>query len=78
MNIVLGVIAVLVYVWVAKRYRYRERHEPFNIHLTASSYTNYKKRTRYRAHSETSDKDPPRKGQPDALLVPFPIAVVHF
>ncbi len=37
-NIVLGVVAVLVYVWVAKRYRYRERDEPSNIHRYAEEY----------------------------------------
>ena len=37
-NIVLGVIAVLVYVWVAKRYRYRERDEPCNIRRYAEEY----------------------------------------
>ena len=37
-NIVLGVIAVVVYVWVSKRYRYRERDEPSNIHRYAEEY----------------------------------------
>ena len=37
-NVVLGVIAVLVYMWVARRYRYRERDEPSNIHRYAEEY----------------------------------------
>ncbi len=37
-NIVIGVIALLVYVWVAKRYRYRESDEPSNIHRYAEEY----------------------------------------
>lgn len=38
MNIVIGAVAVLVYMWVAKRYRYRERDEPSNIHRYAEEY----------------------------------------
>ena len=37
-NIVLGVAAVLAYMWVAKGYRYRERDEPSNIHRYAEEY----------------------------------------
>ena len=37
-NVVLGVIAVLAYMWVARRYRYRERDEPSNIHRYAEEY----------------------------------------
>jgi len=37
-NIVIGVAALLVYVWVAKRYRNRERDEPSNIHRYAEEY----------------------------------------
>ena len=37
-NVVLGVVAVLVYIWVAKRYRYRERDEPCNIRKYAEDY----------------------------------------
>ena len=37
-NIVVGLIAVAVYVWVAKRYRHRERDEPDNIRRYAEEY----------------------------------------
>ena len=37
-NMVIGLAAVLVYVWVAKRYRYRVRDEPCNIHRYAEEY----------------------------------------
>ena len=38
MNIVIGVVALLVYMCVAKRYRYRERDEFCNIHQYAENY----------------------------------------
>ena len=38
MNIVIGVVALLVYTCVAKRYRYRERDEFCNIHQYAENY----------------------------------------
>ena len=38
MNIVIGVVALLVYMCVAKRYRYRERDEFCNIHQYAEEY----------------------------------------
>ena len=38
MNIVIGVVALLVYVCVAKRYRYRERDEFCNVHQYAENY----------------------------------------
>ena len=37
-NIVIGLVAVLVYVWVAKRYRYRVRDELCNVHQYAEDY----------------------------------------
>ena len=37
-NILLGAIAVLIFVWAAKTYRYRERDEPSNIHRYAEEY----------------------------------------
>ena len=38
MNTVIGLVAVLVYVWVAKRYRYRVRDELCNIRQYAEEY----------------------------------------
>ena len=38
MNMVIGLVAVLVYVWVAKRYRYRVRDELCNVHQYAEEY----------------------------------------
>ncbi len=38
MNILVGVVALLVYVCVAKRYKNRERDEPSNIHRYAEEY----------------------------------------
>ena len=38
MNLVIGLVAVLVYVWVAKRYRYRVRDELCNVHQYAEEY----------------------------------------
>ena len=38
MNIVIGLVAVLVYVWVAKRYRYRVRDELCNVRQYAEEY----------------------------------------
>ena len=38
MNIVIGVFALLVYMCVAKRYKYRERDEFCNIHQYAENY----------------------------------------
>ena len=37
-NIVIGLVAVLVYAWVAKRYRYRVRDEPCNVRQYAEQY----------------------------------------
>ena len=37
-NVVIGLVAVLVYVWVAKRYRYRVRDELCNVHQYAEDY----------------------------------------
>ena len=37
-NIVIGLIAVLTYMWVAKRYKYRERDEICEIHRYAEEY----------------------------------------
>ena len=38
MNIVIGLVGVLVYVWVAKRYRYRVRDETCNVRRYAEEY----------------------------------------
>ena len=38
MNTVIGLVAVLVYVWVAKRYRYRVRDELCNVRQYAEEY----------------------------------------
>ena len=38
MNAGVGVVSVLVYVWVAKKYKYRERDEPSNIYMYAENY----------------------------------------
>ena len=38
MNIVFGLVAVLAYVWVAKRYRYRVRDELCNVRQYAEEY----------------------------------------
>ena len=38
MNIVIGLVAVLVYAWVAKRYRYRVRDETCNVRQYAEEY----------------------------------------
>ena len=37
-NMVIGLVAVLVYAWVAKRYRYRVRDELCNVHQYAEEY----------------------------------------
>ena len=37
-NIVIGLIAVLTYMWVAKKYKYRERDEICEIHRYAEEY----------------------------------------
>ena len=37
-NIVMGVVAFVVYVCVARRYKYRERDEPCNIRQYAEEY----------------------------------------
>ena len=38
MNAGVGVVSVLVYVWVSRKYKYRERDEPSNIYLYAENY----------------------------------------
>ena len=38
MNTAIGLVAVLVYVWVAKRYRYRVRDELCNVRQYAEEY----------------------------------------
>ena len=38
-NIVIGLIAVLTYMWVAKKYKYRERDEICEVHRYAEEYT---------------------------------------
>ena len=37
-NIIIGLIAVLMYVWVAKKYKYRERDEICEVHRYAEEY----------------------------------------
>ena len=37
-NIVIGLIAVLTYMWVAKKYKYRERDEICEVHRYAKEY----------------------------------------
>ena len=37
-NIVIGLIAVLMYMWVAKKYKYRERDEICEVHRYAEEY----------------------------------------
>jgi peptide/histidine transporter 3/4 len=37
-NILLGVIAVLIFVWMAKTYRHRKRNEPSNVYRYAEEY----------------------------------------
>ncbi len=41
-NIVIGIVAFLVYVCVARRYKYRMRDEPSHVHRYAEEY--YSKR----------------------------------
>ena len=47
MNIVIGVVALLVYTCVAKRYRYRERDEICNIHQYAEEYYSNPQQEKY-------------------------------
>ena len=47
MNTVIGLVAVLVYVWVAKRYRYRVRDELCNVHQYAEEYYSNSNRERF-------------------------------
>ena len=47
MNMVIGLVAVLVYVWVAKRYRYRVRDELCNVHQYAEEYYSNPNRERF-------------------------------
>ena len=51
MNIVIGLVAVLVYVWVSKRYRYRVRDELCNIHQYAEEYYSNQQQERYYDYS---------------------------
>ena len=50
-NIVIGLVAVLVYVWVAKRYRYRVRDELCNVHQYAEDYYSNPQRERFYDYS---------------------------
>ena len=52
MNIVIGVVALLVYTCVAKRYRYRVRDELCNVHQYAE---NYYSNQQYREEIVTTD-----------------------
>ena len=47
MNTAIGLVAVLVYVWVAKRYRYRVRDELCNIRQYAEEYYSNSNRERF-------------------------------
>ena len=47
MNIVIGLVAVLVYVWIAKRYRYRVRDELCNVCQYAEEYYSNPNRERF-------------------------------
>ena len=47
MNTIIGLVAVLVYVWVAKRYRYRVRDELCNVHQYAEEYYSNPNRERF-------------------------------
>ena len=38
MNAGVGAVTVLVYVWVSRKYKYRERDEPSNIYMYAENY----------------------------------------
>ena len=51
-NIVIGLIAVLVYMWVAKKYRYRERDEPCNVRRYAEEYYSNPQREQNYDYSE--------------------------
>lgn len=53
-NIVLGVIAMLVCVLVAKGYRYRERDEPSNIHRYAEEYYSNTQQEKYYDYDSSS------------------------
>jgi hypothetical protein len=54
MNIVIGLVAMLVYVCVAKRYRYRVRDELCNVHQYAEEYYS---RQRDHDYSSSNYKD---------------------
>ena len=47
MNTVIGLVAVLVYVWIAKRYRYRVRDELCNVRQYAEEYYSNPNRERF-------------------------------
>ena len=47
MNTAIGLVAVLVYVWFAKRYRYRVRDELCNVHQYAEEYYSNSNRERF-------------------------------
>ena len=46
-NIIIGVITIIVYVCVAKRYKYRERNEPCKIRQYAEEYYSNPQQERY-------------------------------
>ena len=54
-NMVIGLVAVLVYVWVAKRYRYRVRDELCNVHRYAEEYYSNQQQERYYDYSTSHD-----------------------
>ena len=56
-NIVVGLFALLVYVLVARRYRYRERDEPSYIRRYAEEY--YSHPQRGKAHTDSWEQEAP-------------------
>ena len=54
-NVVIGFVAVLVYMWVSKRYRYRVRDELCNIHQYAEDYYSNQQQQRYYDYSSSHD-----------------------
>ena len=54
-NVVIGLVAVLVYMWVSKRYRYRVRDELCNIHQYAEDYYSNQQQQRYYDYSSSHD-----------------------
>ncbi len=47
LNIVIGVVAIIVYICIARKYKYRERDEPCNIHQYAEDYYSNPQQEKY-------------------------------